>query len=146
MHVHVQIVTDLDTPPESDVIRWAQTAASHNKNVTGELTIRIVGENEAAQLNQQWRNRSGATNVLAFPIGTPNTASPLWGDVVICADVANMEARRDEKLQYAHWAHLVIHGVLHLLGYDHGDDEDASEMETLECTMLHDLGYPDPYL
>ena len=146
MHVHVQIVTDDDTPAPADIIRWAQSVDEQSSDDLGELTVRIVGPAEAARLNLQWRNRSEATNVLAFPLSDENMAASILGDVVICAEVANREAERDKKLRDAHWAHLVIHGTLHLLGYDHADDADAATMEALECTKLRNLGYPNPYL
>ncbi len=111
-----------------------------------ELTIRIVDEAEARQLNERWRQRKGPTNVLSFPFeGAEGIDIPLLGDLVICAPLVEREAAEQQKSRNAHWAHLVIHGTLHLLGYDHIDEQKAQVMESLEIRVLHDLGYPNPY-
>ena len=112
-----------------------------------ELTIRIVDEVEAQQLNETWRQRTGPTNVLSFPYESPECIENLGllGDIVICAPLVEREAAEQRKSRYAHWAHLVIHGTLHLLGYDHTDDSQAQVMEKLEISILHNLGYPNPY-
>jgi probable rRNA maturation factor len=108
--------------------------------------LRIVDEPEGAELNQAWRNRSAATNVLSFPAELPeNPALRVLGDLVLCAPVVRREARAQGKPQAAHWAHLVIHGTLHLLGYDHTVESEAEVMEALECAVLAGLGFPDPY-
>lgn len=112
-----------------------------------ELTIRIVDEVEAQQLNETWRQRTGPTNVLSFPYECPECIENLGllGDIVICAPLVAREAAEQQKSGHAHWAHLVIHGTLHLLGYDHTDDSQAQAMENLEIRILHNLGYPNPY-
>ncbi len=112
-----------------------------------ELTIRIVDEAESKQLNETWRQCPKPTNVLSFPFESPpGVELPLLGDIVICAPLVALEAAEQHKSLVAHWAHLVIHGTLHLLGYDHIDEAQAQIMEELEISLLHDLGYPNPYL
>jgi len=111
-----------------------------------ELTIRIVDESEAKQLNKRWRQCPFPTNVLSFPFECPPGIDiPLLGDIVICAPLVAREAADQHKSLHAHWAHLVIHGTLHLLGYDHISDQEAQIMESLEIQILHDLGYSNPY-
>jgi probable rRNA maturation factor len=132
-------------PADDDVRRWAG-AALHNRVDAGELTVRIVGRDESKALNEKWRGASGPTNVLAFPLKvSAEIASGLLGDIIICAPVVAAEAGRDGKSDEAHWAHLVIHGVLHLLGMSHDSKPEAVEMEAVERTLMTDLGYPDPY-
>lgn len=112
-----------------------------------ELTIRIVDENESAQLNQTYRHKPTPTNVLSFPAEVPNHVD--WnylGDIAICAPLVVKEAIEQHKPVLAHWAHLTIHGVLHLLGYDHIKEEDAAQMEALEIRILHQLKIANPYL
>jgi len=113
--------------------------------ITGELVIRIVDSDESAALNEQYRGRSGPTNVLAFPAGTMPAGPALLGDIVICAPVVMSEADQQGKSAEAHWAHIVIHGCLHLAGFDHVADPDAEEMEARERALLADLGIADPY-
>jgi probable rRNA maturation factor len=145
MPVNVQIATDIEVPHTREIVKWAQLALrSHTEAI--EITVRVVGDAEGCELNERWRNGSGPTNVLAFPIDEIDVKPQLRGDVVICASVADAEAVRDGKPKDAHWAHLVVHGTLHLLGYDHLIDRDAKIMEAQECTLLEELGYPDPYL
>ncbi len=111
-----------------------------------ELTVRIVDEEEGARLNKQWRGGNGATNVLSFPAADDfNMIPELLGDIVICAPVVEREAREQGKPPESHWAHMVIHGTLHLLGHDHQIDEEADVMEALEIDRLHLLGYGNPY-
>lgn len=144
--VNVQIVTDEDEAPGDDALaEWARHALGVTARAA-EMTVRVVGLEEGRELNEHWRQGSGATNVLSFPIQDLRVKPDLLGDVVICAPVANSEAERDGKDRCAHWAHLVIHGTLHLLGHDHDHDAEAKEMEALERTLLRELGYPDPYL
>ena len=110
------------------------------------MTVRVVDEAESAALNHRYRRRVGATNVLAFSFDAPELPSlRILGDVVVCAPVAAREARERSTRLDAHWAHLVVHGTLHLLGYDHDEPGPAGEMETLEREILDELGYPDPY-
>ena len=134
-----------DAPAKALLKAWATEALG---DADGELTLRIVGEAESAELNQRYRDRAGATNVLAFPAGElpalDDEPAPL-GDVVICAPVVAAEAAAQYKSLDAHWAHIVIHGCLHLAGYDHLDDADAERMESRERELLAGLGFTDPY-
>lgn len=112
-----------------------------------EVGVCIVDSVESARLNEQYRGKAYATNVLSFPFEVPpEIENDYLGDLVICADVVAREAREQQKPLLAHWAHLTIHGILHLQGYDHESDEQAQEMEGLEIKILKRLGYPDPYL
>lgn len=145
MTITVQIATDdANLPATTALERWANCVLEHERR-SGELTLRIVGREEGRQLNSQWRGRDQATNVLAFPLAEPDFEPCLLGDIVICAPVANAECNDEAAAREAHWAHLAIHGVLHLLGYDHERDSDAAVMESRERTILAELGYPDPY-
>jgi len=111
-----------------------------------QLTVRVVGNEEMTQLNQTYRHKDGATNVLSFPFEAPEQVPlPLLGDVVICAPVVEQEARQQHKTSMQHWAHMVVHGVLHLLGYDHITEAQAEQMEQLEIMILSRLGYANPY-
>jgi probable rRNA maturation factor len=111
------------------------------------LTIRVVNARDSRVLNKQWRGKDYATNVLSFPDGTlsPDEHERGLGDLIICAPVVRTEARSQRKTAESHWAHMVVHGVLHLLGYDHVNDRDAKKMERLEVEILGRFGYPDPY-
>ena len=149
--VDIQWATDApDAPDESDLQRWALAAAEAAGGVVGDITLRIVDDEEIRVLNRDYRGKDKPTNVLSFPFdmpeGLPDDAiAPLLGDIVICADVVRREAAEKNKTVEAHWAHMVIHGVLHLLGYDHIDDDDAEQMESLEILALAGQGFPDPY-
>ena len=111
-----------------------------------ELSIRIVGAREGRALNRQYRGKDYATNVLSFPVELPRgIASPLLGDLVLCAPVVAREAREQRKAPRDHYAHLAVHGVLHLLGFDHQNEGDAARMEMLETRILATLGVADPY-
>ena len=135
-----------DLPGEADLRHWCELAL-RQRSADSELTIRVVDEAEARELNHTWRHKDYATNVLSFPADIPDGILdiPLLGDLVICAPVVAREAAEQGKLLTAHWAHLVIHGCLHLLGYDHIEEAEAQEMETLERELLAELGHPDPY-
>lgn len=140
-------------PSDATLGRWAE-AALEGRREDAELVIRIVGEAEIAALNRDYRGKDGATNVFSFPFEIPSQVPPeqidelarLIGDLVICAPVVAREAAEQGKAMDAHWAHMVVHGVLHLLGYDHAQDADAERMEGLERAILAGLGFPDPYL
>ncbi len=112
-----------------------------------EVTIRIVDNAESQQLNLQYRGKDKPTNVLSFPFQCPpGIELPLLGDLVICAEVVATEASEQRKALSAHWAHMVVHGCLHLLGFDHINDADAEEMEAEEILILQQLGIANPYL
>lgn len=130
-------------PAANNLRRWVQAALGREP---GAVTVRVVGEAESAALNARYRKRRGPTNVLSFPAAPlPDGTRPLLGDLVIAAPVVTREAAVQGKVPRAHWAHMVVHGCLHLLGYDHEVDEDALRMEARERQILARLGYPDPY-
>ena len=133
-------------PSDADFRQWCELALRHRR-ADSELTIRLVDEVEGRELNSTYRHKDYATNVLSFPADVPDDMLdiPLLGDLVICVPVVEREASEQGKTLESHWAHLVIHGCLHLLGYDHIDDDEAEEMEALERTLLAELGHPDPY-
>lgn len=111
-----------------------------------EITIRVVDSEESQQLNNEYRGKNNATNVLSFPFEAPTGVElDLLGDLVICRQVVEAEAAEQNKPLLAHWAHMVVHGSLHLLGYDHIDDDDAEEMESLEISIMNALGFENPY-
>lgn len=132
-------------PGRVEFQRWIE-AALVSRYDEAEVSIRIAGEQEVAALNWRYRSKEGATNVLSFPCDTyaPLTV-PFLGDLVICAPLVAREALEQDKEEQAHWAHLVVHGVLHLLGFDHQQEMEAGQMEALETTLLTSLGYPNPY-
>ncbi len=130
-------------PTRAQLRRWAQAALERD----AEVTLRIVGSAEGRQLNAQFRGKDYATNVLTFVYGdTLGAALALSGDIVLCAPAVETEAAEQCKSLEAHYAHLVVHGMLHLQGYDHERDDEAQEMEALESAIVLRLGYPDPYL
>ena len=146
LELNLQVAADAEgLPSEAQLAQWAAAAlAGHREEA--ELSVRIVDEAEGRELNHRYRGKDYATNVLSFPVELPEgVALPLLGDLVICAPVVSREATEQGKAPEAHWAHLTVHGVLHLLGYDHIEDEDAEVMEGLEREILAGLGYPDPY-
>ena len=142
----IQMASSVDDSPDEDSIKRWISAAIRGERETTERTLRIVDEAESAELNQCYRGKPGPTNVLSFPFDavTPEPL-PILGDLVICAPVVVREAAEQQKTATAHWAHMVVHGVLHLLGHDHINDEDAEIMESLEVIILKSLDYPDPY-
>ena len=128
--------------------RWA-TAACEGRIRRGDLAIRLVDTKEGRALNRHYRGKDYATNVLSFPADVPDDVSlpfPLLGDLVICAPVVAREAREQGKPLAAHYAHLTVHGVLHLLGLDHENEREAAAMEQLEREILAAMGYDDPYV
>jgi probable rRNA maturation factor len=146
IELELQIATHAKTLPHPAQIREWVSLTLYNHVETGELTIRLVDEPEIAELNQQYRNKQGPTNVLSFPYEPePGIASRLLGDIIICAPVVEKEAIEQNKLLLAHWAHMVIHGTLHLLGFNHEFDQEAAEMESIETELLLRLNFPPPY-
>lgn len=144
--IGVQYAVEIPELPAGDTVRRWVRAALESADRTGSLAVRIVDEAESAALNQRWRGKHGPTNVLSFPAVLPTgvTVAEL-GDIVICAPVVAREAAQQGKPPEAHWAHMVVHGVLHLLGHQHDDERDALRMESLETGILASLGFPDPY-
>ena len=145
-NVEIQIIfTSLEQPSEAQIQLWIDTALTDIQRDT-EIVVRIVDEQESAELNETYRHKQGATNILSFPVEIPEGIDlNLLGDLVICAPVLEKEAQQQGKILAHHWAHIIIHGVLHLLGYDHLDDEQAEEMESKEITLLQKLNIPNPY-
>ena len=134
----------IPVPDKNEFEVWVKSAIENMDKVN--LTIRIVDETESKMLNETYRKKTGATNVLSFPAETREFVPELLGDIVICAEKVINEAEQQNKNVINHWAHLVIHGVLHLLGYDHINDTDAEVMEAKEIAILKSLGYENPYL
>jgi probable rRNA maturation factor len=135
------------TPPVAKLRRWAECALK-DRMPAAEMTIRIVDTNEMTTLNNTYRQKNKPTNVLSFPFDAPTDVAmdvPLIGDIVICSEVVEQEAHEQHKTAEAHWAHMVVHGTLHLLGFDHEQDADAVIMEGHEITILESLGFPNPY-
>lgn len=139
----------LEQPPIPSVDKishWAETVLREHCDEAS-LSIRVADEDEVAELNETYRHKKGSTNVLSFPMELPEEIDePLLGDIIICAPVVEREAQEQNKPLDSHWAHMVVHGVLHLLGYDHINDDDAEEMESLEIKIMQQLGYNNPYM
>ncbi|QAX81693.1 rRNA maturation RNase YbeY [Candidatus Pseudomonas adelgestsugas] len=146
LELDLQLATNTPAPNKEQFHKWCSIAL-RQRIASSELTIRLVDELEGRALNQTWRQKNYATNVLSFPAEVPAELLdiPLLGDLVICIEVVIREAKAQDKELEAHWAHIVIHGCLHLLGYDHINDDEAREMEALEQKLLAELDYPDPY-
>ena len=144
--VDIQMASASEEGPDPQSIeRWIGAAIGDQREST-ELSVRIVDAEEGKALNEQFRGSTGATNVLSFPFENESPEPlPLIGDIVICAPVVAKEAREQNKALNAHWAHMMIHGVLHLLGYDHQNENDANLMESLETEIMQGLGFPPPY-
>lgn len=150
-HVDVELAVSGDDLPDVDTIRnWVQ-AALDGARVAGQfdVAVRIVDENEMQGLNRRYRDQDKPTNVLSFPAGNmaglPPAAPKSLGDIAICADVVRDEAVEQQKSLADHWAHMLVHGTLHLLGYDHETSAEAQEMESLEAEILDSADIPDPY-
>ena len=152
LFVDLQIATASEEllPELASIEQWIQSAiiaGSKVKREEAELTVRIVENDESQQLNHQYREKNKPTNVLSFPFqNPPGITLPLLGDLVICKKVVENESLEQNKTLTEHWAHMLIHGTLHLLGYDHVDPQEAVEMESLETKLLIELGFADPYL
>jgi probable rRNA maturation factor len=151
LDLDLQVATEEpECPDEADLARWAE-AALEGRRERAALTVRLVGEEESRELNLAYRGLDKPTNVLSFPFELPpgidreDPVAALLGDLAICAPLVHREALEQGKERPAHWAHLVVHGVLHLLDYDHRTDQEAAEMEALETVILAALGFPPPY-
>jgi probable rRNA maturation factor len=147
LQVDIASASSEPVPDEDDIRHWIAAALeAGGRNADSEVSVRLVDEVEMARLNRDYRDRHGPTNVLSFPSDLPRELNlPLLGDIVICASLVRREAAEQGKSPEAHWAHLTIHGTLHLLGYDHVEEADAAVMEALESRILQQLGYPCPY-
>lgn len=136
--------TDAGTPDKKLIAHWVESALQKNyPNL--EQTVRVVDDVESRELNRRYRDKDSATNVLAFPVDGEFLDYDCLGDLVICAPLVAREAEQQGKTTEAHWAHLVVHGMLHLQGYDHQNDRQQREMEALEIKILNTLGYTNPY-
>ncbi|WP_041522550.1 rRNA maturation RNase YbeY [Gilvimarinus agarilyticus] len=146
--VHVDIDRQVDSeavPGDDEVHRWV-TAALRNEREVAEVSVCIVDPATSADLNHRYRGKNYPTNVLSFPADLPaELGLPLLGDLVVCADVVAREAREQGKTADAHWAHMLVHGTLHLLGYDHIEEHEAEAMEALETDIVTALGFAPPY-
>jgi len=144
--IEIQAVFESAGQPDQQQIQlWVDTALDDYEQDT-EIVVRIVDEQESAELNEQYRHKSGPTNILSFPVDVPEGIElDLLGDLVICAPVVEKEALEQDKLLAHHWAHIIVHGVLHLLGYDHIDDDEAELMENKEIAILNKLQINNPY-
>ena len=148
MIIDLQIACEQETglPTAEEIEQWAAAAVQPQRDEV-EMTVRIVDEAESHELNLNYRGKDRPTNVLSFPFECPDEVElPLLGDLVICRQVVEREAQEQDKPLMAHWAHMVVHGSLHLLGYDHIEDDEAEEMESLETQIMTGLGFADPYL
>ncbi|WP_299071795.1 rRNA maturation RNase YbeY [uncultured Paraglaciecola sp.] len=143
-------------PQQQDMQLWLDTLMTYQRLTKKEITVRIVDEAEIQQLNQQYRNKDQTTNVLSFPFEVPqytlpdgaeldNSMTNFLGDIVICAQVVEQESKQQNKQIEHHWAHMLIHGTLHLCGYDHIEQQEAQEMESIEIAVLQKLAIDDPY-
>jgi probable rRNA maturation factor len=133
-----------DIPEPALIRQWADKACRCSDEVV--VSVQIVSRDEMRELNHTWRGKDKPTNVLSFPMELPGEVDlKILGDVVLCADVINAEAKQQHKSSAAHWAHMVVHGMLHLQGYDHVDDDQAEAMEALEIRILNQLGFANPY-
>ncbi|MGR9044809.1 MAG: rRNA maturation RNase YbeY [Gammaproteobacteria bacterium] len=144
--IEIQIAVESDELPSAvQLQRWVDMALADYPADT-ELVIRVVGKEESSRLNEQYRHKQGPTNILSFPFEVPKGVPlNLLGDLVICAPVVAEEAGAQNKPLEHHWAHIVVHGILHLLGYDHIDEVDAEEMESKEVAILAQLNISNPY-
>ena len=144
--VDIQNASRSDALPTNELISKCINRALDEEYQNAEISLRIVDEQEIQELNHKWRNKNCATNVLSFPIDKPIEHAPnLLGDIVICAPVVLREAEQQKKDIDEHWAHLIIHGILHLQGYEHGSEQAAQLMEAKEIRILECIGYTKPY-
>jgi probable rRNA maturation factor len=135
---------ELDFPSDEQMQAWV--ASAYLAESESYVALKVVDEVESQQLNKEFRGKDKSTNVLSFPMQMPEGVGlPILGDLALCAAVVAREAEQQDKALHAHWAHMLIHGVLHLQGYDHIDDGEAEKMEALEREILAKLGYSDPY-
>ena len=146
LDLQLAVENEQGLPTEQDIQFWLdKTIPQFQKSA--ELTISIVDTEESHQLNHEYRGKDKPTNVLFFPFeAPPGIELDLLGDLIICRQVVEKEAEEQNKPLLAHWAHMVVHGSLHLLGYDHIEDDEAEEMESLETEIMQAMGFEDPYI
>ena len=147
--VHIDRDDNLEAPDDESFRRWVAAAllgAGQDVGPAPEISIRINDVAEMTELNTTYRRKTGPTNVLSFPVAVPQgVETDLLGDIAICAPVVAQEAAEQNKSKESHWAHMTVHGVLHLLGFDHIEEQEAETMEKLEVAIMAQLTYPDPY-
>ncbi len=143
----IQIVSESKQLPSLEQFQsWVDSVLT-DKAVDSEIVIRIVDEQEMTQFNEQYRKKKGATNILSFPFDAPEgIESQLLGDLLVCAPIIEKQAIQQNKTIEDHWAHMIVHGILHLIGYDHINDAEAEEMEALEVKLLKTIKIKNPYL
>ena len=151
LELDLQIAEKSPGFPEQALIEKWILATLSTAQISGDnqLTVRIVDEAEIKTLNETYRHKAGVTNVLSFPFEAPPDVPEmqvLLGDIVICAPVVQHEAQQQRKPVLNHWAHMIVHGTLHLLGYDHLSEQQAEQMETMEISILSEFGIPNPYI
>ncbi|HLQ86186.1 MAG TPA: rRNA maturation RNase YbeY [Salinisphaeraceae bacterium] len=149
VELELAVAAAAGSPPDAALLRTAAAAtlavAVADSDTPMLLSVRIVDASESAALNERYRGRNVATNVLSFPAAVELPGMRILGDLAVCASVVEREAREQGKSAAAHWSHMMVHGVLHLLGFDHIEDDEAATMEALERRILARLGYADPY-
>ncbi|KAE8175847.1 rRNA maturation RNase YbeY [Photobacterium carnosum] len=148
IYLDLQLATADETglPTEAEFQQWLNAAVTPFQ-ADAEVTIRLVDKQESHALNLEYRSKDRPTNVLSFPFeAPPEIEMNLLGDLIICRQVVETEALEQQKPLNAHWAHMVVHGSLHLLGYDHIEDDEAEEMEALETEIMQNMGFIDPYI
>ncbi|MDE1358280.1 rRNA maturation RNase YbeY [Vibrio aestuarianus] len=146
LDLQLAVESEQGLPTFNDFSQWLNKAVTPFQT-QAEVTIRVVDVQESQQLNREYRGKDKPTNVLSFPFeAPPGMEIDLLGDLVICRQVVEQEAQEQNKPLLAHWAHMVVHGSLHLLGYDHIEDDEAEEMESLETEIMLDMGFEDPYI
>lgn len=146
LRIDIENASGTKVPTKTKFKQWI-AAAIGDRRAKAEISVRICDADEIKMLNREYRGKDYATNVLSFPADLPPELKlPHLGDIVICAEVVEHEAREQHKPSEAHWAHMLVHGTLHLLGYDHIDDADADIMEALEVDILRGLNFANPYI
>ena len=147
MHIEVQNVSSSSAVPNKEQLScWAEAAFFDSNRAVVELAVRIVDEAESAELNQRYRNQDKPTNVLSFAYeDPPGVITEFLGDLVICAPLVEREAETQRRTPESYWAHMVVHGVMHLRGFDHEDGDNATLMQQKETKAMHRLGFQDPY-
>ncbi|MEZ8834837.1 rRNA maturation RNase YbeY [Vibrio cyclitrophicus] len=146
LDLQLAVENEQGLPTEQDIQLWLNKTIPQFQEYA-ELTVRIVDTQESHQLNHEYRGKDKPTNVLSFPFeAPPGIELDLLGDLIICRQVVEKEAEEQNKPLLAHWAHMVVHGSLHLLGYDHIEDDEAEEMESLETEIMQTMGFEDPYI
>ncbi|CAH0526626.1 rRNA maturation RNase YbeY [Vibrio hippocampi] len=146
LDLQLAVEDETDLPSQEQILNWLEKTIIPFQ-ADAEVTVRIVDQAESHQLNHDYRGKDKPTNVLSFPFeAPPGIELDLLGDLIICRQVVEAEAQEQSKPLIAHWAHMVVHGSLHLLGYDHIKDDEAEEMEALETEIMLDMGFEDPYI